>query len=71
MQPTTCPTCGHEFETPVPGEAGPCCPRCGEQIRSFVGSWPPVATLDTYLGVMVVGAILGLVTACILLLGRS
>ena len=70
MQPLTCPACGHEFETPHPGPDGPACPRCGECVVSLVGRWPPAVAVETYLAAALGGAVLGLLAASILLLGR-
>jgi len=70
MQATTCPVCGYEFDTPAAGQAGPCCPRCGDAIAPPAGGWPPAVALETYVSAALGGAALGLVAASILLLRR-
>ena len=69
MPSITCRACGYEFEKAARSEAGPCCPRCAEPIGLPAGSAHAIA-IETYLSAAFGGAVLGLIAAAILFLGR-
>ena len=66
----TCPACGYELVNPAYDQSGPCCLRCGDPIPSLADNPASLVALETYLGAAVGGAVLGLVVAAALLLGR-
>jgi len=69
VQPLTCAACGYEFETPVPSQAGPACPRCGETAGA-AADCGPVAGVAEYLSAALAGAMFGLFVASLLFLSR-
>jgi len=69
MEPITCPACGYEFDTPAPSPDGPGCPRCGEPAGA--PGERPGPGVETFLGAVLGGTTLGLLTAAILILGRG
>ena len=70
MPSITCRACGYEFEKAARSEAGPCCPRCAEPVGSPAGFAARAIAIETYLSAALGGAVLGLIAAAILFIGR-
>jgi hypothetical protein len=66
MNPITCGTCGHEFDTPARDRAGPGCPRCGELIGA-PGPEAPSAVHDVLMSVALGVSYLGVLAAAYLI----
>jgi hypothetical protein len=71
MRPTTCPACGYEYDTPARYLAGNGCPRCGELIGPVGALAPDTGAMDLFLTALFGGAVLGALTAAILIFSRG